>query len=222
MLLEMQSAMNNMMNNSQLHGSSPPVSSGQTQPCLVKLASGATPHAPPSFSPASSPQSSQSELSNDPEPSLPMDTSPSSDSSSATDSGEEEVLGTGTRPGHGPERIVEDTQEVWNHHNNIATVTRQHPRLHCTPQVPRESPQEDHSLSWCPVRASSDASSGQCHVQLLANADLSHSCSASVIGQSLRAHNSNGTRANGSSAGPAWSEGSRMHLVSISDFLKEM
>ncbi|XP_060760750.1 nuclear receptor subfamily 1 group D member 2b isoform X2 [Neoarius graeffei] len=215
MLLEMQSAMSNMMNNSQLHGSSPPVSSSQTQPCPVKLASGATPLAPPSFSPASSPQSSQSELSNDPEPSLAMDTSPSSDSSSAIDSGEEEVLGTGTRPGHGPERVMEDTQEVWNYHNNIATVTHQHTRLHCTPQAPRESPQENNSLSRCPVRANSDVSSGQGHVQLLANADLSHSCSASgsVIGQSLQAHNSNGTRANGSYAGPAWNGGNRMHLV---------
>ncbi|XP_034157469.2 nuclear receptor subfamily 1 group D member 2b isoform X2 [Pangasianodon hypophthalmus] len=212
MLLEMQSAMNNMMNNSQLHGSSPPVSSSQTQPCLAKLASGATPHAPPSFSPASSPQSSQSELSNDPEPSLPMDTSPSSDSSSATDSGEEEVIGTGMRTGHEVERIMEDTHEVWNHHNNIATVTRQRPRLHCSPQDPRESPQEDNSLSRCPVRVSNSASSAQCHVQLLANADPSH-CSASVIGQSLRAHNSNGTRASGSYAGPAWSGGNRMHLV---------
>ncbi|MCJ8749661.1 hypothetical protein PDJAM_G00178870 [Pangasius djambal] len=213
MLLEMQSAMNNMMNNSQLHGSSPPVSSSQTPPCPAKLASGVTPHAPPSFSPASSPQSSQSELSNDPEPLLPMDTSPSSDSSSATDSGEEEVIGTGMRTGREVERIMEDTQEVWNHHNNMATVTRQHPRLHCSPQDPHESPQEDNSLSRCPVRVSNSASSGQCHVQLLTDADPSHSCPASVIGQSLRAHNSNGPRANGSYAGPAWSGGSRMHLV---------
>lgn len=212
MLLEMQSAMNNMMNNSQLHGSSPPASSGLTPPCPAKLASGAAPHAPPSFSPASSPQSSQSELSNDPEPSLPMDTSPSSssDSSSATDSGEEEVVGTGARPGHEAERIMQNTREVWNHHNNMATVTCQHPRFHCTPQDAR-TVQEDDSVSQCPVRVSNSASSGQCHVQLLANANPS---SASVIGQSLRAYNSNGTRANGGCAVPAWSGGNRMHLVS--------
>lgn len=221
MLLEMQSAMNNMMNNSQLHGGSPPVSSSQTQPCPAKLTSGATPHAPSSYSPASSPQSSQSESSNDPEPSLPMDTSPSSDSSSATDSGEEEVTGTGTRPGQEAERIVEDTQEVWNHHNNIATVTCQHPRLHCAPPDPR-TVEGDNSFSRCPVRVNNSASSGQCHVQLLANADPSHTCSASVIGQSLRSYNSNESRANGSYAGPAWSGGNRMHLVCTSDFLKEI
>ncbi|KAK3507997.1 hypothetical protein QTP70_010159 [Hemibagrus guttatus] len=209
MLLEMQSAMNNMMNNSQLHGSSPPVSTSQTQACPAKP----TAHAPPSFSPVSSPQSSQSELSNDPEPSLPMDTSPSSDSSSATDSGEEEVVGTGTRPGHEAERIMDNTQEVWNHHNNMATVTRQHQRLHYTPQDTPETAQEHNSLSHCPVRVSNSASSGQCHVQLLANADPSYPCSASVIGQPLRAHNSNSTRANASYTGPAWSGGNRMHLV---------
>lgn len=209
MLLEMQSAMNNMMNNSQLHGSSPPVSSNQTPSCPVKLCSGAIPHAPPSFSPASSPQSSQSELSNDPDPSLPMDTSQSSDSSSATDSGEEEVIGTGIRPRYEAERIIEDTQEVWNHHNNVATVTCQHPRLHCTPQEPRTA-KEDNSLSRCPVRVSNIASDGQCHVQLLTNTDPSHS------GQSIRVYNSNETRASGSYAGPAWSGGNRMHLVCTS------
>lgn len=213
MLLEMQSAMNNMMNNSQLHGSSPPVSSSQTQSCLAKLASGATPHAPPSFSPASSPQSSQSELSNDPEPSLPMDTSPSSDSASATDSGEEEVIGM--RPGNKAEHIMEDTQEVWNHHN-LATEMCQHPRIHCSPQTAKG----DGSLTRCPVSVSNSASSGQCQAQLLPNADTSHPCSASVVGHSLRMHNSNGTRASGSYAGPAWSGGNRMHLVRTSDFLK--
>lgn len=216
MLLEMQSAMNNMMNNSQLHGSSPPASNSQTQPCPANLASGAAPHAAPSFSPASSPQSSQSELSSDPEPALPMDTSPSSDSSSATDSGEEEVAGTGTRPGRKAEHIMEDTQEVWNHHNNLATVTHQLPRLRCTPQNPHTVEEED-SLSRCPVRMSNSASSGQCHVQLLANADPTYPCSASVIGQSPGAHNSNGTRANGCYAASAWSGGNRMHLVSTSD-----
>lgn len=214
MLLEMQSAMNNMMNNSQLHGTIPPVPSSQTQSCTAKPGSGAIPHAPPSFSPASSPQSSQSELSNDPDPSLPMDTSPSSDSSSATDSGEEEVIGTGIRPGQEAERIMEDTQEVWNHHNNVATVTRQHPHLHCTPRDPHTA-EEDNSLSRCPVRVSNSASDGQCHVQLLTNTAPSHS------GQSIRAYNSNETRANGSYAGPAWSGGNRMHLVCPSNFLKE-
>lgn len=212
MLLEMQSAMNNMMNNSQLHASSPPVPSSQTQPVPTKP----TAHALPSFSPAASPQSSQSELSNDPEPSLPMDTSPSSNSSSATDSGEEELIGTGTRPGPEAERVMDDAQEVWNHHNNLATVTHQHPCLHYSPQDPHEAPQEDNSLSCCPVKVCNSASSGQCHVQLLANTDLSHPCSASVVGQPLQAHNSNGTRANASYTGPVWSGGNRMHLVSTS------
>lgn len=213
MLLEMQSA----MNNSQLHGSGPSASGSQTQPCLAKLASGAAPHAAPSFSPASSPQSSQSELSSDPEPALPMDTSPSSDSSSATDSGEEEVAGTGTRPGRKAEHLMEDTKEVWNHHNNLATVTHQLPRLPCTPQNPHTVEEEEDSLSRCPVRMSNSASSGQCHVQLLANADPTYPCSASMVGQSRGAHNSNGTQANGYYAGPAWSGGNRMHLVCTSD-----
>ncbi|KAI5607729.1 nuclear receptor subfamily 1 group D member 2 [Silurus asotus] len=202
MLLEMQSAMNNMMNNSQLHSTGSPISSNQTQPCSSKSVSGATPHVLPSFSPASpssSPQSSQSESSNDPEPSLPMDTSSSSDSSSATDSGEEEVVRTGTRPSHRAEHIMEDTQEVWNHHNNIATVAHQLPRLHSVPQ----DPQGDHSLSRCPHRVSNSASGGQ----LLANADPSHPCSASGIDQSLR------NETNGSYACSTWSGGNRMHLV---------
>ncbi|KAF5909135.1 nuclear receptor subfamily 1 group D member 2, partial [Clarias magur] len=206
MLLEMQSAMNNMMNNSQLHGSNLQVSNSMAQPCSTKLASESTSHAAPSFSPASSPQSSQSELSNDPEPSLAMDTSPSSDSSSTTDSGEDEVVGT--RPGHEAERIMEDTQEIWNLHNNIVTVTRQHPGLQCTPQEP---PQEDNTLSLCPVRASNSPSNGQVH--LLTSAAPSHACTASVMSQSLQVQNSSGTWASGSYAGSAWSGGNRMHLV---------
>ncbi|TSK28185.1 Nuclear receptor subfamily 1 group D member 2 [Bagarius yarrelli] len=203
MLLEMQSAMNNMMNNSQMNSSSPPVSSMSPTPAKPVV------QAPPSFSPASSPQSNQSELSSDPEPSLPMDTSLSSDSSSATDSGEEEIAGTGTRSGHEAEGIMDNTQDVWNHQNNMATVNRQHPNLHYTPQ----DPPQDNSLSRCPVRVSDSASGGQCQVQLPANADSSHACSASVIGHSLQTYSSSGTQANACYTGPAWSGGNRMHLV---------
>ncbi|KAG7236747.1 hypothetical protein INR49_000458 [Caranx melampygus] len=51
----------------------------------------------PSCSPSSSPCSSQSDTSSDPEPTVTMDTSPSSASPSASDSGEEEVIGSVTR-----------------------------------------------------------------------------------------------------------------------------
>uniref|UniRef100_A0A8D3BEK0 Nuclear receptor subfamily 1, group D, member 2b n=1 Tax=Scophthalmus maximus TaxID=52904 RepID=A0A8D3BEK0_SCOMX len=96
MLLEMQSAMNNMMNNSQLH-------SNQALPIAKPLPAGATEPTSedagpaPSRSPSSSPCSSQSDPSSDPEPAVAMDTSPSSASPSASDSGEEEVIGSVTR-----------------------------------------------------------------------------------------------------------------------------
>nr|XP_004561071.2 nuclear receptor subfamily 1 group D member 2 isoform X2 [Maylandia zebra] len=98
MLLEMQSAMNNMMNNSQLQSQ---LYSSQSLPIVKPLPAGATeptsddavPAA--SCSPSSSPHSSQSDSSLDPEPAASMDTS--SASPSASDSSEEEVIGSVTR-----------------------------------------------------------------------------------------------------------------------------
>ncbi|XP_006808657.1 nuclear receptor subfamily 1 group D member 2b [Neolamprologus brichardi] len=100
MLLEMQSAMNNMMNNSQLQSQ---LYSSQSLPVVKPLPASATeptsddavPAA--SRSPSSSPHSSQSDSGSDPEPAAAMDTSPSSASPSASDSSEEEVIGSVTR-----------------------------------------------------------------------------------------------------------------------------
>ncbi|XP_071763637.2 nuclear receptor subfamily 1 group D member 2b isoform X1 [Centroberyx gerrardi] len=96
MLLEMQSAMNNMMNSSQLHSQ---LHSSQTLPIAKPLPPRSAEPASevvgpaPSCSPSTSPRSSQSDSGSDPEPAVAMDTSPSS----ASDSGEEEVIGSVTR-----------------------------------------------------------------------------------------------------------------------------
>lgn len=128
MLLEMQSAMNNMMNNSQmLPVDEPPLPTGATE---ANSEDGGSNDAP------SSSPSSQSDSSSEPEPSVAMDTSPSSASPSASDSSEEEVIGSVARahqetfmysqeqgaptlPAHngGSER-----QDAWNHRNNLASM----------------------------------------------------------------------------------------------------
>ncbi|KAI4888259.1 hypothetical protein NFI96_034382, partial [Prochilodus magdalenae] len=234
MLLEMQSAMNNMMNTNQLHGhlqtSQPPTLGDKTPSCPPKPTSeDAAP------SPASSPRSNQSESSTDPEQLVAMDTSTSSDSSSATDSGEEEVVGTVTRAhqetfmynqeqGEAPrsptvaERIcddsrrMEETQEAWNRCNNVATVTSQLPPSDFAPQGPEESQQvENRSLSHCPVRADNSApAGGHCPVR----PPSGDRCPASTMAHSMRGwSNANETLANGSYSGPVWSGGNRMHLV---------
>ncbi|XP_071369213.1 nuclear receptor subfamily 1 group D member 2b [Centroberyx affinis] len=92
MLLEMQSAMNNMMNSSQLHSQ---LHSSQTLPIAKPLsprpAEPASEDAGPA--PSRSPRSSRSDSGSDPEPAAAMDTGPGS----ASDSGEEEVIGSVTR-----------------------------------------------------------------------------------------------------------------------------
>ncbi|XP_016319841.1 nuclear receptor subfamily 1 group D member 2-like [Sinocyclocheilus anshuiensis] len=88
MLLEMQTAMNNMMNNSQLqhmlHGA-------QTAPCAIESSQSKSSSSSPS--PPDSPRSS-SDLSRDSESVVPMDTA----SSCSSDSGEEDVPSTGPTP----------------------------------------------------------------------------------------------------------------------------
>ncbi|XP_016394809.1 nuclear receptor subfamily 1 group D member 2-like [Sinocyclocheilus rhinocerous] len=88
MLLEMQTAMNNMMNNSQLqhmlHGA-------QTAPCAIESSQSKSSSSSPS--PPDSPRSS-SDLSRDSESVVPMDTA----SSCSSDSGEEDVPSTGPAP----------------------------------------------------------------------------------------------------------------------------
>lgn len=210
MLLEMQSAMTNMMNNnSQLQTNNPPKTSNHNPPCPADLQSGA----PSSFSRAPSPQSDQSESSTDPESHLPMDTSQSSDST-ATDSGEDEVTSyTGTGSNKESKPMMCEEQDVWNHHNDMATVTLQHP--HSSHTSHNQSLQlEDNLLKQCPVRVTNDASSVECPAQPL-NYQTSHYSSPGHSGQ---LHNEN--RVNGTFRGASWSGGNRMHLVGVNFFLR--
>ncbi|XP_056335511.1 nuclear receptor subfamily 1 group D member 2b [Danio aesculapii] len=208
MLLEMQNAMNNMMNNS--HGNQ----SLNSQTSTTDGTSEDGTSGPSSRCPSSSPRSNRSESSPDPELQIAMDTSPSSDSSSATDSGEEEVIGTVTRAhqetfmynqeqGSMPSEALnnyshctEKTQEVWNHQNNVSSVSEQKPQSSCSPQGPEDSCRDYSTLSSCPVRLSNNSSRG-----------------SSLQNLSLRAHNDLETHANGSYSVPTFSRANRMHLV---------
>uniref|UniRef100_A0A3B3ZJR7 Uncharacterized protein n=1 Tax=Periophthalmus magnuspinnatus TaxID=409849 RepID=A0A3B3ZJR7_9GOBI len=174
MLLEMQSAMNNMMN-SELQ--SPALNIPKAQPANMDATS----------SPSSSPRSSQSDSSSDPEPSVSMDTS--SGSPSASDSGEEEVIGSVTRAHqetfmYNQEATTTDTsvtnhsseqrQNDWNHRNNLVTMETQ--------------PNQD--ASACPFKVP-QSSSGSCPAPCPAPEGPAH-------------------RAYGR---PVWRGGTRMHLV---------
>ncbi|KAG7457494.1 hypothetical protein MATL_G00227800 [Megalops atlanticus] len=230
MLLEMQSAMNNMMNNSQLHsqlhGNQTPLLTDQTPPLTDQtpppIPESAPEDASPSrssCSPASSPRGCPPEPRPDPE--VAMDTSPSSTSSNASDSGEEEVVGTVTRahqenfmynqeqespppetpPSPGVARHVgdgrgsaEEKQEVWNQQNNIASMAGPHPG----PTTANRPYRDDAPLGYCPVRLPNSAPSGRCPTY---THTLPH-----------RAH-SDGRVDNGSFSGLARSSGGRMHLV---------
>ncbi|XP_051991306.1 nuclear receptor subfamily 1 group D member 2b [Xyrauchen texanus] len=195
MLLEMQNAMNNMMNNS--HGNQPLPLSNQFGGTSEVSGSGLS-----SCSPSTSPRSNQSEPSPAPEPQVTMDTSSSSDSSSAMDSGEEEVISTVTRaqqetfmynqelggaPLEAPNNFNHCTDDAWNWQNNASSVTNCNPPLSCGPLGPEES-------SSCPVRPHNSSSGGP-----------------SLQNFSLRAHNDNETC--GSYSVPPCVRGNRMHLV---------
>ncbi|XP_056597978.1 nuclear receptor subfamily 1 group D member 2b [Triplophysa dalaica] len=152
MLLEMQNAMNNMMENG--HGNQPLSVNNQTPPLSAD--------GPSSLSSSTSPQSNRSESSPDPEPPVSMDTS--SDSSSAMDIGEEEVIGTVTRahqetfmynqeqvnvPSEAPDNHGHFT-EVWNLRVNTSSTSNQNSLSSCIAQVPEGSSQPYSSV--CPVR----------------------------------------------------------------------
>ncbi|XP_035536873.1 nuclear receptor subfamily 1 group D member 2b [Morone saxatilis] len=217
MLLEMQSAMNNMMNNSQLHSQ---LHSSQTLPVGKPLPATAT---EPTSEDAGPTPSCSPPSQSDPEPTVAMDTSPSSASPSASDSGEEEVIGSVTRahqetfmynqeqssltaeapPPTGPSTAgsdknttnhrTEERQDAWNHHNNVVTMTAQDPPSSLGPQV-----QEDNAANHCPFRLSRSA------------ATTSH-CPAYTHG-AFRAPSTEGL-ANGVYSGPLWRGGNRMYLV---------
>lgn len=186
MLLEMQSAMNNMMNSSQA------------------LA------AAPSGSPPSSPQSSS-----DREPAVAMDTG----SSSASDSGEEEAIGSVTRAHQEtfmynqeqssltPEapratRALNNScgqkqtggqQEAWNQRHNLATLAARGPSSSLGPRVP-----EDNNSNLCPFTVCGSA--------------VSH-CPTYIHG-AFRGSATQGATSR-AFTGPLWRGGNRMHLVRL-------
>ncbi|XP_052440432.1 nuclear receptor subfamily 1 group D member 2-like isoform X1 [Carassius gibelio] len=200
MLLEMQNAMNNMMNNS--HDNQPL----NEQTSATDEASEHSSSGPSSRSPSTSPRSNRSESSPDPELLSSMDTSQSSDSSSATDSGEEEVIGTVTRaqqetfmynqeqarvPSEGPNNYShcsEKTQEVWKQQNNASSESELKPPSGSAPRGPEDS--------GCPFRLPNSSSAGP-----------------SLQNLSLRAHNDNETHVNGCCSVPTFASVNRMHLV---------
>lgn len=222
MLLEMQSAMNNMMNNSQLHNS-------QALPIDEPLPANATEPTSEDAGPAPScSPSSQSDSSSDPEPTVAMDTSPSSASPSASDSGEEEVIGSVTRAHQetfmynqeqssltaeaphptGPlnggsantnSSSTNERQDAWNHHNNLITMKTQDPPANLDPQG-----QEDNAANHCPFRMSRSAATGQC---------------PAYMHRALRVRSTEG-QANSPYSGPQWRGGNRMHLVRHPAFTK--
>ncbi|XP_067281006.1 nuclear receptor subfamily 1 group D member 2b [Pseudorasbora parva] len=211
MLLEMQNAMNNMMNNS--HGNQPLPLSNQ-----ISATDGASEDSSGSSSrsPSISPRSNRSKTSPEPELLIAMDTSQSSDSSSATDSGEEEVIGTVTRAqqetfmynqdqGSVPSEAqnnyshcVEKTQNVCNRQNDTSSFSEQKPQSSCGPQGAEDSSRHNSSLGSCPVR--------------LQNVN-SIPGGTSLQNLSLRAHNDNETHASGSYSVQTFTRVNRMHLV---------
>ncbi|XP_061597160.1 nuclear receptor subfamily 1 group D member 2b [Cololabis saira] len=221
MLLEMQSAMNNMMNNEHLQnqslsvGAAPPP--GPAQPTSEEAGSGSG----SASSPSSSPHSSQSDSSSDPRPGTSMDTSSSSGSPSASDSSEEEVIGSVTRAHqetfmYNQEQIsltaehprtpplnngatnppthflTEQGQDSWNRHNNLVTET-----LHKPPSILGPQHREDNGPDQCPFRHFQNPSASHCPTYIHGAAGA-----PCAKGGAPRAH-----------GGPGWRGGNRMHLV---------
>ncbi|KAM8766994.1 nuclear receptor subfamily 1 group D member 2b [Acanthopagrus schlegelii] len=215
MLLEMQSAMNNMMNNNQLH-SSQTLPIGKPLPTIATKPTSEDSGPTPSCSP-----SSQSDSSSDPEPTVAMDTSSSSASPSASDSGEEEVIGSVTRAhqetfmynqeqsslaANAPPitgslnsgsaqntktHRIEEGQDAWNHHNNLVTMAAQDPPTSLGPHG-----QENITANHCPFRLSRSAATSHCPT-------YNH---GAVRAPSTEGHN-------GAYSVPLWRRGNRMHLV---------
>uniref|UniRef100_A0A8C2CUD6 Nuclear receptor subfamily 1, group D, member 2b n=1 Tax=Cyprinus carpio TaxID=7962 RepID=A0A8C2CUD6_CYPCA len=190
MLLEMQNAMNNMMNNS--HGNQP--LSDQTS--ATDAASEHSGSGLSSRSTSTSPRSHRSESSPDPELLSAMDTSTSSDSSSATDSGahqetfmyNQEQASVPSEAPNNYSHCSDKTQDVWNQQNNASSESEQKPPSDGAPQGPEDS--------GCPVRLPSSSSAGP-----------------SLQNLSLRAHNDSETQVNGSCSVPTFARVNRMHLV---------
>ncbi|XP_022612981.1 nuclear receptor subfamily 1 group D member 2-like [Seriola dumerili] len=228
MLLEMQSAMNNMMNNSQLHSQ---LHSSQTLPITKPLpASTAEPTSEdagsaPSCSPSSSPCSSQSDSSSDPEPTVTMDTSPSSASPSASDSGEEEVIGSVTRA-HQETFMYNQERSSLSAEAPAATATTMGPLNTGSDQNTTNLWKEERQDAWnhhnnMVTMAAQGPSSGlgpqtpegntPNHCPFKLSRSTGNHCPAYAHG-AFRAAATEGP-ASGAYSGHQWREGKRMHLV---------
>uniref|UniRef100_A0A3P9M9E2 Nuclear receptor subfamily 1, group D, member 2b n=1 Tax=Oryzias latipes TaxID=8090 RepID=A0A3P9M9E2_ORYLA len=211
MLLEMQSAMDNMMNDSRLQNQPqgppllavakplPPVA----KPLLASATKPAFEETGPAHSTSSSPRSSQSESSSDPEPAVSVETSSASPSTS--DSSEEEVIGTVTRahqetfmynqeqssllPEAPPHQLTEEGLRAWNRQNNMATAGA-HSSASGFPGDIKES-----TTRQCPFKLSSGAPVTPCqgHKHGAVQAPPTYTCAPGVQQE--------------------WSSGNRMYLV---------
>ncbi|TRY99019.1 hypothetical protein DNTS_024569 [Danionella cerebrum] len=204
MLLEMQNAMNNMMNNNSL-----PLNN---QNSAGHSASEENRSSLSSRSPSTSPRSTQSEYSPNPELLNAMDTSTTSDSSSATDSGEEETIGmvsranqetsmynqqNGSVPSVPPTNIYHfKKQEAWYAKTNAPSVREQKPSTSGSQSALEESDRDNGRHSNCPVRIANRGSCGQSLQKL-----------------SLKSLNEGETQAIGGYNVPAFSRANRTHLV---------
>lgn len=216
MLLEMQSAMNNMMNNTQLQSQ---LHNNQMLPIAKPLAAGApNPTSEdtgpaPSCSPSSSPLSSQSDSSSDPEPAVSMDTSRSSASPSTSDSSEEEVIGSVTRA-HQETFMYNQEQSSLateaslpsepltagsNKNTNNCTEEQQDAWNHRNNLVTMAA-NDPPSNFGCQGQA--EIPSNHCPFRLSRSTTNTSHCPAYIHGT-----------ANGAYSGPLWRAGNRMHLV---------
>ncbi|XP_060948208.1 nuclear receptor subfamily 1 group D member 2b [Limanda limanda] len=226
MLLEMQSAMNNMMNNSQLQNQ---LHSSQTLPIAKPLPASATEPTSEHTGPGPAPSRSQSSLlcsspsdsSSDPQPTVAMDISPSSASISAPDSGEEEVIGTLTRA----------HQETFMYNQEQSNLMAEAPATtgpldsgsdqnaaNCWKEEQQEAWNHHHNMATMAAQDPSsslgpkgpeDNSTNQCPFRL-SRSSSSH-CPAYAHG-AFRAPVAEDP-SNGGPSGLQWREGRRMHLV---------
>ncbi|XP_062342899.1 nuclear receptor subfamily 1 group D member 2b isoform X1 [Osmerus eperlanus] len=230
MLLEMQSAMNNMMNNSQLNSQ---LHDNQSLPLVSQALAFPVESTPENTGPPSSscslaspPQSNKSGTGSDPKPPVAVDTRPSLASSSASDSGEEEVIGKVTRahqetfmynqeqaspPAEAPPSPVAEEhvigrssmwmeeKEAWNYQNDMCSMEVPERPTNTGPQHP-ETHRQDRAPSQCPYRPpnNNNSTSGQ-------HPARAFGCP--------RGHNAGEADFPGGFTGPLWSGGHRMHLV---------
>ncbi|XP_034748051.1 nuclear receptor subfamily 1 group D member 2b [Etheostoma cragini] len=229
MLLEMQSAMNNMMNSSQLQSQ---LHASHTRPIGKPLVSGAIEAtsrtagpAPSSSSPPFSlPSSSQSDPSSQPEPAVAMDTSPSSASLGGSDSGEEEVIGSVTRAhqetfmyNQEPSSLAAEAPHpatdppnctATNYATNLRAEEWQDPWNHHNNLVTMAT-QDPPSCNLGP-QGQEENSSNHCPFRLSRTATTSH-CPAYTHAAFGAPHLEGPV--GGPYSGPLWRGGNRMHLV---------